>query len=1405
MIYESKNLREGRGRQRHRLKRLCAMLVSVIMILSCVPPVTLWADDSSGICGDNATWTLDENGLLTITGTGEIWDEGEWEDEDIISVYIGEGITKIGDDTFWLCSNLESVSFPTTLVEIGICAFEECSSLKTVDLSKAENLTALRSGAFRSCSSLTTVLLPASIELIQSSFEGCPNLSVISIDNDAEITDGGLFTKDGVLFENCYDEDEEGNISESVVLSFYPEGKTDTSYEVPDGVTDIPDDVFSDNEYLTSVTIPSTVEYIGEHAFYNCCNLTEVNIPEDSALSFIGFFAFAECSSLESIYIPAGVTELGEDEPATVFDGCSSLTAINVAEDNTAYCSENGILMDYDKTWIITYPAGNTTDTYEIPSTVTAVAGNTSIASNKNLKTITVAEGNTAFTAEENVLYNIDKTEILFYSSAKTDTEFTVPDGVTEIYDYIFAENIYLETVTVPSDLYSIGFYAFYGCTALKSINLEDTCITNIWISAFEECTSLESIELPYSLYGIWNRTFYNCSSLTTITVHSGVNWVESYAFYGCSNLTTVNYDGTEDSWNNINIDVGNDAFTAASRTYSTVDYEIKDGVLYITGEGAMSDYNSDEGNYAPWNDDEDYASVTSIVIGEGVTTIGDYAFDGSENITSITINGANLRSVGSQAFRNSGITSIELPNTVSSFGSYVFYGSALTYLKLPSSLSRNSLTDDALLGMSNLETIAVDSGSSLCVEDNILYNNDNKTIIILCPANSSITDFTVPETVTYINTEAFAGTSIETLTIPDTISSINIDDRAFYGCTSLKTADILGGQRNNVIWDNAFCDCTSLETVTISQIGYIRDAAFYNCSALTTITLSANTYRINNEAFYNCSSLKTVNYLGDNWDSISISSGNDDLINAYYEADIDFTYDSDSGTLTIFTADGNSGTMPNYTNADGDDPAPWIAYKDEAAAVVIAEGITTVGDHAFDGFSQMTSVSLPDGITYIGEWGFASCPNLQGIDFPDSLVTIGCNAFEACESIASIYIPASVTYINFFAFGGCNSMSSITVDENNTNYYSENNALYNNNKTDLIYYAPASEATSLEILDGVTSIWGSAVRWASKLTSVTIPTSVVSIGDYAFDGCDSLSTVVYDGSDDDWNNIDINTEGNDCLLNAYTRQNWADISWDVVNNVLIISGTGVMPDYERGGGEWSARRDDITSIYVSSGLTSVGAHAFETLSNVTSVTLPDSVTSIGSWSFAGCTSLESLTLSDNVTEIDMYAFEECGFKSITIPENVTSIGEEAFKNCTALEKVYCTVGSAADDLDIYPYSEKVNLVYADSKAVRASDDTVYLISGFSLADGDSLENYTKAELYCDGDYTNAIDSSDTVYTGFVINGVEFEAGEMNCEYIIGYETTDSDDDYTSVDEIADFVYYELKPVSDEDTNSEAE
>lgn len=423
--------------------------------------------------------------------------------------------------------------------------------------------------------------------------------------------------------------------------------------------------------------------------------------------------------------------------------------------------------------------------------------------------------------------------------------------------------------------------------------------------------------------------------------------------------------------------------------------------LLALTATPALADYDFEvDGIY--------YNITSSSDLTVEVTSNGSNSYGGTITIPeAVTYDDVtySVTSIGERAFYYcTGLTSIEIPGSVTSIEDYAFmYCDGLTSVDIP-----NYVTT---IGYSSFEhcanLTAVSLGESLTtIGEEAFYN---------CYSLASIE---IPSSVTTIGRYAFCGCkSLVSVTIPDDVTSIG--SSAFSSCTSLTQVTI--GENVTAIPFGLFYGCAKLTSITIpASVTSIGEEAFCECAALASITIGEGVTSIDFSAFSGCTSLTSVNVDNDN---------------SYYSSKDAVLYNKDFTTLVFCPA-------------------------------------------------GLTSVTILEGVTSIGERAFEDCTNLTSVTIPNSVMSIEESAFEGCTSLTSITIPESVTSIGEEAFDDCSILTSINVDEDNSYYSSVDGVLYNKDVTVLIFW-PAG-LTSIIIPASVTSIELGAFNEGSGLTSLT-------------------------------------------------------------------------------------------------------------------------------------------------------------------------------------------------------------------------------------------------------------------------------------------------------------------------------
>ena len=552
------------------------------------------------------------------------------------------------------------------------------------------------------------------------------------------------------------------------------------------------------------------------------------------------------------------------------------------------------------------------------------------------------------------------------------------------------------------------------------------------------------------------------------------------------------------------------------------------------------------------------YEKLESITIHDGITSIGKRAFCNCNSLTSVTI-GNSVTSIGDEAFYNCrSLTSVTIGKGLTTVKEKAFYNCS----------NLNSVYISDLAAWCNIDFEKTNS-NPLCQGGKLFINGVEATEVVIPDGVTSIKKYTfygckgltsiaIGNSVTSIGSCAFYNcTSLASVTIPNSITSIG--ESAFNNCYNIKSVYISDlsawckidfASQANPLYNKAklyLNNTEAYELVIPSDITEIKKYAFYGCDNLTSVTIPESVTKIGDYAIYSCSMLESVHFngttpptLSSNTFSINYSDSTKNP-KIYVPSGAEAAYLSSTWNIThkrwiVFdtTKDPNMPSNSNYTikyttsddkmltNLDFGDNMLHHIYVDGTGILIFGNMVTSIGERAFYGCGNLTSVTIPESVTKIGERAFGGCTSLTSVTIPDSVTSIGGYAFNCCKGELTVYcnipdiflnenheyegafygskftqvtIGDSVTSIGKQAFYNCTSLESVTIGNSVTSI-------------GVAAFGGCTSLTSVTIGNSVTSIGGSAFHSCSSLTSITIPNRVTSIKGYTFEYCSNLTSV---------------------------------------------------------------------------------------------------------------------------------------------------------------------------------------------------------------------------------------------------------------------------------------------------------
>ena len=539
----------------------------------------------------------------------------------------------------------------------------------------------------------------------------------------------------------------------------------------------------------------------------------------------------------------------------------------------------------------------------------------------------------------------------------------------------------------------------------------------------------------------------------------NGIYKVVAKASYGEDNTVTKEYKLKEFKKGD----------TIGGQCGENLNWSYKDGVLTISGNGAMPNYSSwDASKKPPY--DSFKSSIKSVVFEKGVTSVGQFAFSGYDSLESVTLSDT-VETIETNAFYNcTSLQSVTFGNGLKTINNYAFAYAGLKNITIPKSLE--TVGENIFNNCKSLESVTIESAST------------GKYMFDGCTALKSIS---FSSNVTTIASSTFSGcTALEKISIPSNIKTIQ--GSAFSGCTKLKTVELSEGLTSigsSAFNGSAIESITIPSTVTDIDFGY----AFNNCKNLKEIKIAGDNFKSENGMIYTSDGKKIVycpkSYVG----VVNVPEGVEEIADGTFDGCKDITQVNLPKSL-ITIGGGAFSQCENIMKIDLPDNIKEI--KGSAfngctgiGEIVIPEGVTSIESYTFSRCSSLKKVIIPSTVTTIGYGAFGNCTSLTKVELPDSIKTLESSVFSDCTALEEINIPSNIESLGNYCFDGCTSLKT------------------------------------LEIPEGVTSIPNGFVSDCKSLDNIIIPKSVQSIGSNAFRNLNkTLNTIYYRGSEEEWNAI---------------------------------------------------------------------------------------------------------------------------------------------------------------------------------------------------------------------------------------------------------------------------------------------
>ena len=848
--------------------------------------------------------------------------------------------------------------------------------------------------------------------------------------------------------------------------------KCPANVTIPDGITAINAEAFSYCMKLESVVIPNGVTNIGNSAFFGCTSLKSVTLP--SSVTNIGDLAFSGCTNLTIYYKGTkaqweNITKGSQAIPsnATIQYSDGSASGGNSNDDNGPGGTPG---MDEEP-----HP------TSKLEGTSLYRFGATNLDCNFDGAGILTNFGGAGSYLYYPVEIDLDN------DTAQLSATISVTEAVDKmgIGFIIIDDNGFVDSYVLATTASSVRYFG-----GTKAVDADGNPKENGY--AWENGSTLGlttgndpkpkllTANVPYTFtVQLKNGKFVFTIADSSDTVAATLN-ARDYSLF-------INNNGK------VYLAIGAISGDTSKIMYSDIKVIINDGECTID-----SIKNSDISSIAPYlvvsgrtvtgyrND-----IPAELTIPNGITAIGSNAFKGCNTLKTVTIP-TGVTTISSNAFREcASLTTVVIPDGVTAIGNSAFWCcNALEYINIPTSvksIGNDVFTDCSLTNVT------------------IPYGVESIGKFAFCD-NKLLTSIIIPDSVTSLGPQAFwYCESLTSVTISQNVTEI--DFGTFQGCYSLTSVVIPDGVTS--IGNSAFKDCRSLTSVTIPKsVTTINNGAFQNCTSLQSVNIPNGITEITANTFEDCTLLASVTIPN------SVKTIGESAFNGCKSMDI--YYD---GKMSEWQQVKGYDTIPEHISVHCSDTPSYLIVKGTKITgcdknnvpenLVIPDGITEIGESAFNWCESLVSVTIPDSVTKLDKWAFCCCKALKSIEIPKSVTAIGDFVFDGCDNLERVVISANLTAITNSMFQNCDNLTDVNIPGSVTSI--EDNA-----------FRHCSGLKNVEIPSNVTSIGNSAFEGCTGLTSITIPSSVTEIGKNAFIHT-NIWDIYYAGTKELWEKISTN------------------------------------------------------------------------------------------------------------------------------------------------------------------------------------------------------------------------------------------------------------------------------------------